>query len=115
MNLVFLSPIMFMAIKFGGLSGAAVAVLIVSFLLNIISYEITVRKFCNSGYWYYLGYLTINLASLLLILLIFQDDLVGVEFKLLGTAVSLGIAFISLPVNNILKRFLSKQDITSEI
>ena len=36
---------MFMAIKFGGLSGAAVAVLIVRFLLNIISYEITVGSF----------------------------------------------------------------------
>ena len=111
MNLAFLSPIMFLAIKFGGLNGAAVAVLIVSILLNIISYETTVRKFCNSGYWYYLGYLTINIASLLLILFLFEDDLVGMEFKLLGTAVSLGIAFISLPINNILKRFFSKQGI----
>ncbi|MDC1111517.1 oligosaccharide flippase family protein [Alphaproteobacteria bacterium] len=115
MNLVFLSPIMFLAIKFGGLNGAAVAVLMVSILLNIISYETAVRKFCNFGYWYYLGYLTINIASLLLILFLFEDDLVEVEFKLLGTAISLGIVIISLPVNNILKRFLSKQDITSEI
>ena len=115
MNLAFLSPTMFLAIKFGGLNGAAVAVLIVSVLLNIISYETTVRKFCNSGYWYYLGYLTINLASLLLILFLFEDDLVGVEFKLLGTVVSFVIAFISLPINNILKRSFSKQGIASEI
>jgi lipopolysaccharide exporter len=115
MNLVFLSPIMFLAIKFGGLNGAAVAVLIVSFLVNIFCYETAVRKFCNSGYWYYLGYLTINIASLLLILFLFEDYLVGVEFKLLGTALSLGIAFICLPVNNILKRFFSKQGIVLEI
>jgi len=59
--------------------------------------------------------LTINIASLLLILFLFEDYLVGVEFKLLGTAVSLGIAFICLPVNNILKRVFSKQGIVLEI
>ena len=107
MNLVLLSPIMFLAIKLGGLNGAAAAVLLVSLVLNIFVYETSVRQFCNSGYWYYLGYLTINIAALLLVVILLEDNLARIEFKLLGTAASLGLAFISLPLNDILKRAFS--------
>jgi O-antigen/teichoic acid export membrane protein len=107
MNLVFLSPIMFLAIKLGGLNGAAAAVLFVSLVINIFVYETSVKQICNSGYWYYLGYLTINIAALLLVVILFEDDLARIEFKLLGTAASLGLAFISLPLNDILKRAFS--------
>ena len=104
MNLIFLSPMMFVAIKFGGLTGAALAVFAITLVINIFVYETDVRKFCNSGYLYYLGYLTINIGVMLLVLILFEDSFTRIDFKLLGTLASLGIAFISLPINKTLKR-----------
>lgn len=108
-NILIFVPIMFVAIKFGGLSGSAMGVLISVLLLTIIVFETFVRKFTNMGFLYYFSYISVNILSLHAISVFLIDNSDGVMLKVLGTFVSLAFAIISLPINEVLKRAIRTQ------
>jgi len=106
-NLVIFVPVIFLAIKFSGLSGAATGVLVSIVLVNIIMYETSVRNFCNFGFLHYLSYLSVNITSLYIIWAFWIDNSDGVMVRVIATFVSLAFAVITLPINSVLKRVFS--------
>jgi len=108
LNLVVSVPILFLTIKFSGLSGAAIGVLVSIVVVTIIMYETSVKNFCNFGFLYYLSYLSVNFTSLYIIFTFWIDNSDGVMVRVLATLVSLAFAVITLPINSVLKRAFPK-------
>jgi teichuronic acid exporter len=108
LNLVVSAPILFLTIKFSGLSGAAAGVLVSIVVVTIIMYETSIKNFCNLGFLYYLSYLSVNITSLYIIFTFWIDNSDGVMVRVLATLVSLAFAVITLPINSVLKRAFPK-------
>ena len=103
-NLFILAPIIFIAIKYGGLTGAAAGVLISTILLTIYVFETAVRQFCNLGFLYYFSYLSINIALLLFVYIFTIEVYDGIRIRTFYTFVSVLFAIITMPINKVLKR-----------
>lgn len=97
-------PIMYFFIKFGGLMGAAMGVLVSIIFINVLTFETFVRNFSKKGFLYYLSYLLVNVISVYLIYHFFIDISDGYLLRLFLTLISIVFAIITLPINNILRR-----------
>ena len=105
-NLFLLVPILIIFINLWGLMGVASGVLLSTILLMIFIFETEFKKHFRKGYLSYLSYISINILFLLSFTSFITTDHYSLSEKILHTLLSIIFAIITLPINQVYKRFL---------
>ncbi|MDC1525557.1 oligosaccharide flippase family protein [Gammaproteobacteria bacterium] len=103
-GLLILGPIVYTAIKIGGLNTVAWGVLLATLIIAIIIHETSVRKLCSAGFSYYSSYLSINLASLYVVTILLSSTDADFPLRILAIVCSICFAVVTLPINSVFKR-----------
>ncbi len=105
-----LFPIIYGAIKLGGLFGAAMGVLISQIIVTLYVFEAGVKKLSGFGVSYYFSYLTINIIFCALLYVIATQSPIdlGVIPRIYLSITSLAFAALTLWLSNLPDRLLSE-------
>ncbi len=104
LSIFILLPSTYIAIKVGGLTMVASAVLFSILIINLIVYETSIKKLSGHGFLNYFSYLSLNIFSLYLISILLLNNYPDPSTKLLAFIFSISFSIITFPINNVLQR-----------